>query len=243
MTEVKSEPGPNTMRSAPDGVERRSIGLDGAARTMQLDRFERRAGMAGDGLAVKQPPVARARAQRDVIERRGVDVPLRVEQTLANGNRLGKRSAGVFKGREHEVAERMITRDGEAILERPHQRITRILRESRDALRISPGGVTSASSRRTPVEPPSSAMATTALVSTPSERSVPDGHRGAVPPPMTTARRCLPGPMRISIRGILSFIAENDAVADGSIGNAGRATIAQRPPIEPRRSRRYAPRA
>ena len=60
-------------------------------------------------------------------------MPLRVEQTLANGNRLGKRSAGVFKGREHEVAERMITRDGEAILERPHQRITRILRESRDA--------------------------------------------------------------------------------------------------------------
>ena len=38
-----------------------------------------------------------------------------------------------------------------------------------------------------------------------------------MPPPMTTARRCLPGPMRISIRGILSFIAENDAVADRSI--------------------------
>ena len=37
---------------------------------------------------------------------------------------------------------------------------------------MSPGGVTSASSRRTPVLPPSSAMATTALVCTPKESSV-----------------------------------------------------------------------
>ena len=58
-------------------------------------------------------------------------------------------------------------------------------------LRTSPGGVTSASSRRMPVDPPSSAMATTALVSSPSDRSVRMDMGAPVPPPMTTAALAL----------------------------------------------------
>ena len=55
-------------------------------------------------------------------------------------------------------------------------------------LRMSPGGVTLASSRRMPVEPPSSAMATMALVWAPRESSVRRDTGAPVPPPITTAR-------------------------------------------------------
>ena len=84
-------------------------------------------------------------------------------------------------------------------------------------LRTSPGGVTFASSRSTPVEPPSSAIATTAAVSRPMDRSVRMDTGAPVPPPMTTARRCSPGPTT----GGVEPSAAKAAVAEGSWVNAG----------------------
>ena len=85
-------------------------------------------------------------------------------------------------------------------------------------LRTSPGGVTSASSRRMPVDPPSSAMATTALVSSPSDRSVRMDMGAPVPPPMTTAR--WRSPWRGA--GAAGRSAANAAVAEGSCLNGLR---------------------
>ncbi len=86
-------------------------------------------------------------------------------------------------------------------------------------LRTSPGGVTSASSRRTPVEPPSSAMATTALVSTPKESSVRMDTGAPVPPPMTTA---FGAGVLVQGRRFGSALrrAANAAVAEGSTRKA-----------------------
>ncbi len=54
-------------------------------------------------------------------------------------------------------------------------------------LRTSPGAVMPGSCRRSPVEPPSSAMATTAEVSKPRDRSARMETGAPVPPPMTRA--------------------------------------------------------
>ena len=72
-------------------------------------------------------------------------------------------------------------------------------------LRMSPGGVTLASSRRMPVEPPSSARA-------PRESSVRRDTGAPVPPPITTART---SPSDGS-RPAASSSAANAAVADAS---------------------------
>ena len=83
-------------------------------------------------------------------------------------------------------------------------------------LRTSPGGVTSASSRKRPVEPPSSAIATTALVSTPSESRVRMDTGAPVPPPMTTALSLSPRGARAARGKGRSRSAAKAAVAEGS---------------------------
>ena len=89
-------------------------------------------------------------------------------------------------------------------------------------LRMSPGGVTSASSRKMPVEPPSSAMATTALVCAPSESSVRMDMGAPVPPPMTTARNPPAAGRAGSAPGSTSRSAEKAAVAEGSMRKGWR---------------------
>ena len=85
---------------------------------------------------------------------------------------------------------------------------------------MSPGGVTSASSRRTPVLPPSSAMATTALVCTPKESSVRMETGAPVPPPMTTAFSARASSSKGRRFGSALRRAENAAVAAGSTRKA-----------------------
>ena len=87
-------------------------------------------------------------------------------------------------------------------------------------LRMSPGGVTSASSRKTPVLPPSSAMATTALVCTPKESSVRMETGAPVPPPMTTAFSARASSSKGRRFGSALRRAENAAVAAGSTRKA-----------------------
>ena len=81
---------------------------------------------------------------------------------------------------------------------------------------MSPGGVTSASSRKTPVLPPSSAMATTALVCTPKESSV----RMETGAPMTTAFSARASSSKGRRFGSALRRAENAAVAAGSTRKA-----------------------
>ncbi len=85
---------------------------------------------------------------------------------------------------------------------------------------MSPGGVASASSRSTPVEPPSSAMATTALVCTPNDSRVRMDTGAPVPPPMTTARRARSSSSSPRRFGRALFRAEKAAVAAGSTRKA-----------------------
>lgn len=73
----------------------------------------------------------------------------------------------------------MIAREFEAIFERFREGIIGVLCERARHLRISPGGVTFASARKMPVDPPSSAMATTADVWIPIESKVADRDRRA----------------------------------------------------------------
>ncbi len=90
--DVNSDPGPSTMRSALRGWPRAQAGRASIAPlAAQPHALERRARMAGDGLALQLAAVARARHQRHAVERGGIHVPLRVEQPLADAYGLGER--------------------------------------------------------------------------------------------------------------------------------------------------------
>ncbi len=96
--------------------------------------------MAGDSLPLDDGPVARFRRKRHMGKRGRVHVPARVEQLLADGDRLGERPAGVFERDEHEVAERMVARYGEAVFECSRERVGRVGRHGSDALADVAGG-------------------------------------------------------------------------------------------------------
>lgn len=148
-------------------------------------------------------------------------MPLGVHQPLTDGDGLGERPGGVFQRGEQEVPQRVVAGHGEAVFERPHERVGGVLREDDEALAdIAGGGVASASSRSTPLLPPSSAVATTALVCTPSDSRVQMETGGPVPPPMTTARRVRSWASRPPRCGRALFRAEKAAVAAGSTRKA-----------------------
>ncbi len=69
------------------------------------------------GLAFEHLALRRHARQRDVGQRRGVDMPARVEQALAHAYGVGKRSGLGGHGREDEVSQRVVVEVVEAVPE------------------------------------------------------------------------------------------------------------------------------
>ena len=67
-------------------------------------------------------------------------MPLGVHQPLADGDGLEERPGGVFQRGEQEVPQRVVAGHGEAIFERPHERVGGVLREGDEALADVAGG-------------------------------------------------------------------------------------------------------
>ena len=94
----------------------------------------RRVRMAGHGLPLEGAAVARASRERHAIERGGIHVPPRIQQPLADGDGLGKRPGRILERRQHEVAQRVVASEREAVLERLGQRVVRVRSHCGDAL-------------------------------------------------------------------------------------------------------------
>ena len=90
--------------------------------------------MAGHGLPLEGAAVARASRERHAIERGGIHVPPRIQQPLADGDGLGKRPGRILERRQHEVAQRVVASEREAVLERLGQRVVRVRSHCGDAL-------------------------------------------------------------------------------------------------------------
>ena len=116
-----------------DSLERRLVGHH-LVRGAQAHPLERRARMAGHGLPLEGAAVARASRERHAIERGGIHVPPRIQQPLADGDGLGKRPGRILERRQHEVAQRVVASEREAVLERVGQRVVRVRSHCGDAL-------------------------------------------------------------------------------------------------------------
>ena len=103
-------------------------------------RLQGRTRMAGHSLAVEHAPILGTGRQHHMIQGGGVHVPLGVHEPLADGDGLGERPAGIFQSREQKIAQGVVAGHGEAVLQRPHQRIGRVLGEGHKALADVAGG-------------------------------------------------------------------------------------------------------
>ena len=97
------------------------------------DAPKRRGGFAGARLAVETHAVACLGDKHHLVERGGIHMPACRKKPLADRNRLGKRARRILERREHEVAERMVAREREAVFERARQRVGGIGRHGREA--------------------------------------------------------------------------------------------------------------
>ena len=61
-------------------------------------------------------------------------MPPRIQQPLADGDGLGKRPGRILERRQHEVAQRVVASEREAVLERLGQRVVRVRSHCGDAL-------------------------------------------------------------------------------------------------------------
>ena len=186
MIEVNSDPGPITTTSA-SRIACTARLFAGASEGSEPHAGKGAHAVRDPRLAMNDVALTRLAGQTHELERGGMDVPDAAQQALAGVDGLDEGARLLGKRHEQEVSERMVVDVGKAMGKGAGDGRRRVLGEGGEALAHVPGGTTCSCSRSRPVEPPSSAIATTESICAPIRRSAAMSRGCPVPPPMETA--------------------------------------------------------